>query len=138
HEQMETFLEKERQHLEDLDWEALVEDQGHREALTAEISAVEDERARLGRAQGLGPESSLGDLLPGDPATWDRRREDLRERVARVRARNEENTRLIQQAMERNERLLAWLSGEAEENGYTAEGQAKEGSGGSSLFSKKV
>ncbi|MFA9461493.1 flagellar protein FlgN [Thiohalorhabdus methylotrophus] len=138
HAAMEAFLEEERGHLADFDWEALAEDQERRAALTEEISAADAERAGLGRRLGAGAEAKLGDLLPGDPSLWDLRRERLRELVARVRQQNDENTRLIREAMERNERLLLWLTGEVEENRYTAEGQAKESVGGSSLFSRKV
>lgn len=136
--EMEAFLEAESQHLQTADWGALAQDQPRRDELTGQLSAVDAERRRLSRAAGLGEEGTLGDLLPGPPREWEERRAALRERAAEVHRRNEDNLELIQEALDRSERLLSLLTGDDFDSGYTADGQLAEGSHSSGILSRRV
>ncbi|MEF8794236.1 flagellar protein FlgN [Thiohalorhabdus sp.] len=131
-----TFLEEERSHLLAPDWKALTWDQERRRTLTEAVTEADAERRRLAESLGLEPETPFRDLLPYDSGL-EQRRQALRSRIPEVQAYNRENTRLLKAAMERNERLIALLSGLPEDGGYTAEGEAQS-SPGSGLMSRKA
>ena len=131
---MEAFLEEEHRHLMEVDWAAMAEDMERREALSARIAQAEEQRQAWAGASGLGPDATWGDILgPG----WEERREALRECAQRVPAANEENVRLMQEAYERNERLIAWLTDNSGEPAYSSRGEEMATSG-SGLLSRKV
>ena len=133
---MEAFLAAEREHLLAPDWEALSADQARRQELTDAIAAVDGERRALARDRGLAPQTPFKELLP-DEAAWQERRAALRHLVAAVQETNRENTRLLKAALERNEHLVALLTGLSEEGGYTAGGEAA-GAQAAGVMSRKV
>lgn len=133
---MEAFLAEEREHLLAPDWEALTADQERRQALTDAIAAVDAERRALAEGLGLPPHTPFKELLPADP-DWQERRTSLRHQVAAVQETNRENTRLLKAALERNEHLVALLTGLPDEGGYTAGGEAA-GAQVAGVMSRKV
>ena len=135
YDRMAAFLESEREHLLAPDWAALTRDQQQRQELTEAIAAADAERRELARQLNLAGDTPFRDLLPGS-AEWEERRLALRQRVASVQEVNRENTRLLKAAMERNERLIALLTGEGEV-GYDAGGEAASG-GDLGLMSRKA
>jgi flagellar biosynthesis/type III secretory pathway chaperone len=139
--EMERFLQEEREHLLVPDWDALTEDQKRRQQLTEALSRADARRRELGSQLGLGPEATFADLLPdaeGEP--WSQRRAALRDRVARVQEVNRENARLIQAALERNERLLNWLVGSNQPSAgaYDATGARSSGRATTGVMNTKV
>lgn len=139
--EMERFLQAEREHLLVPDWDALTEDQKRRHQLTEALSRAEAGRRELGNRLGLGPEATFADLLPeAEGEHWAQRRAALREQVARVQEVNRENARLIQAALERNERLLNWLVGSTQPaaGAYDASGTRAGGRATTGVMSTKV
>ena len=136
YDELAAFLEEERNHLLAPDWKALTRDQERRRTLTEAITEADSERQRLAESLGLDPATPFRDLLPDDPAL-EERRQALRGRIPEVQAYNRENTRLLRAAMERNERLIALLSGVPEGGGYNAEGETQS-THGSGLMSRKA
>jgi flagellar biosynthesis/type III secretory pathway chaperone len=139
--EMERFLEQEREHLLDSDWEALTQDQKRRHQLTEALSRAEAGRRELGKQAGLGPEATFADLLPeAEGEHWSQRRARLRDQVARVQQVNRENARLIQAALERNERLLNWITGNTQPQAgvYDATGTRAGGHPTSGVMNTKV
>jgi flagellar biosynthesis/type III secretory pathway chaperone len=133
---MAAFLAEEREHLLAPDWEALTADQERREALSEAIAAVDAERRALAQSLGLPPHTPFKELLPAD-GDWQERRASLRHQVAAVQETNRENTRLLKAALERNEHLVALLTGLPDEGGYTAGGEAA-GAQLAGVMSRKV